>query len=133
MQPTFRLTRDALRATRGFTLLEMVLAIVLFATGTIAVMEAIQRAHAGTTDGENLLIATHLAQRRLDELRNTTYTSLASEAKASVSSPSGFSRFSREVTITEPLTDLKQVIVTVFWQAPGGEADAALQTHLSRN
>jgi len=111
----------------------MMLAMVLFAVGTVAIMELLQRAHAGVADGENVLMANHLALRRLEELRNVSFTSLASEAKAPVTSPSGFSRFSREAVVTEPLTDLKQVVVRVSWQAPGGETNVALQTYVSKN
>ena len=115
----------------GFTLLEMMLALVLFTVGTLAGMALIQRAYAGIADGENVLIATSLAQRRVEELRNTAYASLASEAKASVSSPLGFTRFSREVTVTTPYTNLKQLVVKVYWDTPGGEADVSFQTYRS--
>ena len=120
----------------GFTLLEMLLASVLFATGTIAIMSLIQQAHAGMAEGENVLITTHLAKRRLEELRNTAYGSLASESKASVTSPSGFTRFSRAVTVTdEPLSlsSLKQIVVTVYWDTQGGEASTSLQTYVSQH
>lgn len=107
------------------------LALVLFAVGTVAVMDLFHRAQAGTTDGENVLIATHLAQRRCEELRNVSYASLASEAKASVTSPSGFTRFSREIIVTTPQTNLRQVVATVYWNAPGGETNVTLQTYRS--
>lgn len=107
----------------------MMLALALFAAGTVAVMDLLHRAQAGTTDGENVLIATQLAQRRLEELRNVTYASLASEAKASLTSPSGFTRFSREVTVTTPYTNLKQIVVTVYWTGPGGETNVSMQTY----
>ena len=77
------------RARDGFTLLEAMLALVLFAASTVSIIEVMQHAHAGMVDGESLLTATSLAQRRLEELRNTAYGSLANESKASVSSPSG--------------------------------------------
>ena len=102
--------------------------MVLFAVGTIAVMDLFHRAQAGTTDGENVLIATQLVQRRLEELRNVTYASLANEAKASISSPSGFTRFSRQVTVTTPYANLTQIVVTVYWTAVGGETNVSLQT-----
>ena len=105
--------------------------MVLFAVGTVAVVEVLHRAQAGGADGENVLIATHLAQRRLEELRNTAYGSLANESKASVASPSGYSRFSRQVTITTPYTNLKQILVTVYWTPPGGETSVTLQTYRS--
>ena len=112
----------------------MMLALVLCATGTVAAVELMQRSQVGTADGENVLSATHLAHRRLEELRNTAYGSLADEAKASVASPSGYTRFSREVTVTTPYTNLKRIVVTVYWTAPlGAETSVALQTHHAAN
>ena len=109
------------------------LALVLFAGAGVAGGELLQRAQAASNDGENVLVAKHLAQRRLDELRNTAYASLASESKAAISSPTGFSQFSRAVTLTTPYTNLKQVVVTVYWTAAGGETNVSLQTCRSNN
>ena len=106
-------------------------AIVLFAASTVAIVEVMQHAQAATGDGESILIATYLAQRRLEELRNTAYGSLADESKASVSSPSGYSRFSREVTVTTPYTNLRQVVVTVYWTSAGGETSLSMRTYRS--
>ena len=107
------------------------LTLVLISAGTVAVMELFQRAQVGGTDAENTLIATYLAQRRLEELRNTAYSSLADESAASVSSPSGYSQFTRSVSVTTPYTNLKQLVVTVSWAAPGGTASVSLQTDRS--
>lgn len=107
------------------------LTLALVSAGTVAVAELFQRARIGSADGESSLIALGLAQRRLEELRNTSYASLASESSATVSSPSGYSRFTRSVTVTTPQTNLKQVVVTVSWAAPGGTASVSLQTYRS--
>ncbi len=115
----------------GFTLLEMLIALTVFAVGTLSVMELLQRGQAGVTDGENVLIATHLAQWRMEELRNTAYASLANEAKASISNPSGFTRFSRQVTVTTPYANLRQVVVSVYWTTTGGETSVSLQSYRS--
>ena len=116
------------------------LALSLVAVGTIAAADLMQRAHGGFADGENVMTASHLAQRRMEELRNVAYASLASEAKASVTSPAGFTRFSREVTVTTLTTtspynssNLKRVEVKVYWNAPGGETNISLQTLRSAN
>jgi hypothetical protein len=109
----------------------MMLALSLFAAGTVSVMELMHRGQAGTRDGEDVLLATHLAQYRMEELRNVAYASLADEAKASISSPTGFTRFSREVTVTTPQTNLKQITVTVYWTTTGGETSVSLQTYRS--
>ena len=107
------------------------LAISLLATGILAAMELFQRAQAGTTDSEHVLIATHLATARLEELHNTAYASLANEAKAAIASPAGYSRFSRQVTVTTPYANLKQVVVTVYWTLAGGETSVSVQTYRS--
>ena len=116
---------------RGFTLLELMLALVLLAVGVLACVDLMHRAQAGSTDGENVLIASHLAQARLEELRNVAYASLADEAKAGISSPSGYSRFSRQVAVTTPYTNLKQVVVTIYWTTAGGETSVSLRTYRS--
>lgn len=117
----------------GFTILEVMLSLAVLAAGTVAIIEVLQRAHAGVADGESTLIATHLAQRRLEELHNVAYASLANETKASVSSPSGFGRFSREVAVTTPYTNLQQIVITVYWTAVGGETSVTLQTYRSNS
>ena len=119
------------KAKSGFSLLEVLLAVMLFAIGTVSIMEVMQRSQAGSMEGESVLIATHLAQRRLEELRNTAYASLANEAKAAVASPSGFRRFSRQVTVTTPYANLKQIVVTVYWTTAGGETSVSLQAYRS--
>ena len=118
-------------AVRGVTLLEMLLALTLFAVGTVGAVELLHRAQLAAAQGENVLLATHVAEWRLEQLRNVAYASLADEAKASISSPSGYTRFSRQVTVTTPYTNLKQLLVTVSWTAPGGEASVSLQTYRS--
>lgn len=94
-------------------------------------MEVFQRAQAGASDGENAFLATYLAHRRLEELRNVAYGSLASETRADVSSPTGFTHFEREVTVTTPYANLRQIVVTVYWTAAGGDASVSLQTYRS--
>ena len=116
--------------TIAFTLFEMMLALVLFAVGTVAAVELLQRAQAGGTDAENTLMATGVAQRCLDELRSVSFGSLAS---ATCTAPSGFTQLTPTVTVTPINTNLSQVAVTVSWRAPGGPTDVALQTYRSAN
>ncbi len=103
----------------------------MFAAGTVAAVEVFQRAQAGASDGENTFIATYLAHRRLEELRNVAYASLTSETRADVSSPSGFTHFEREVTVTTPYTNLRQLVVNVYWTTAGGDASVSVQTYRS--
>jgi prepilin-type N-terminal cleavage/methylation domain-containing protein len=118
----------ALRETRGFTLLEMMLALALFAVGTVAAMDLLHRGQTATTDGENTLLALSLARRCQEALRNVAYASLAGQANTVCTVPSGasFSRFTRTVTVT-PMTstspyntaNLTQVDVQIAWPTQG--------------
>jgi len=121
----------------GFTLLEMMLAIVLFAVGTVAAMEVFHRAQVGSDDGEYVFRATNLAQQCLETLRNIVFGSLTvgSGVMGSVTgcsaSPSGLPSGSRSVTVTSTNADLKQITVTVSWAAPGGTTNVVLQSYRS--
>jgi hypothetical protein len=115
----------------------MMLALVLFAAGTVAVMDFLHRAEAGTTDGENTFIAMRLGQRCQEALRNTAYANLSTQASTTCTIPSGaaFSRFSRTVTTTPQTSTvpyntarLTQLDVQISWSAPGGTSNVTLST-----
>ena len=114
----------------GFTLLEMMLALVVFAVGTVAAVELMQRSQAGQSDGENTLIATGVAQQCMEELRSVSFGSLAA---ATCSAPSGYALFTPAVAVTSINANLSQVAVTVSWSAPGGTVNVALQSYRSAN
>ena len=104
------------------------LTVALIAGGIVALAELFHRSKAGEMDGENVFIATYLAQRCQEELRNASFANLPT---ASCSAPAGFSRFTYLVAVTTPYTLLRQVSVTVSWNAPGGQTGVQLQTYRS--
>ena len=126
----------------GFTLLEVMLALVLFAVGTVAAMSLIHQAQMGSRDGEFDLIATYRAAECLESLRNVTYPTLTVGSGVMTGTPQCGADVAelpqiaggneRSVTIVQPFTNLKQIMVTISWAAPGsGSADVALQTYRS--
>lgn len=116
---------------KGVTLLEVLAALVIFTVGVVAVVGLFAEGLAAGVDAENTTIAATLARQRLEELRNLDFdTGIVSEAKAGVE---GFTGFQRQVTVIAPQTDLKQVTVTTYWTAKGGEVTVPLTTYLSRN
>ena len=109
----------------------MMLALTLFAVGTVAVMDLLHRSQTATTDGDNALLAVSLARRCQESLRNVTYANLASQANTVCTIPAGasFIRFTRTATIT-PLTstspyntaNLTQVDVQISWPTQGASS-----------
>ena len=119
-----------MRSRGGFTLLEVLIATLLFAVGVVSVSWVLSAAFVSGSDVENTMIASNLTQGRLEELRNIDYELVNDEARAAVS---GFAGFQRMVAVDEPLTDLKMVTVTVYWAFRGPEANASLATYISKN
>ena len=121
----------ALPKRGGFSLLEILVALIIFTTGIVAIMGLFSRGLVGSVDEENSGIAVALAQQRIEEMRNLDFdTGVVNEAKAAVS---GFTGFQREVTVTEPQTDLKQLVVNTYWTDKSGEVSTSLTTYISRN
>ena len=111
---------------KGFTLLEVILTLLLFTAGFAALSLAISQGLFVSGDSEASLVATTLAREKMEEIRNTSYSGISNEARAAVS---GFSPYEREVTVTTPLTNLKQVAVNVYWFNQDDELNVSLATY----
>ena len=72
-------------AEGGFTLLELMLAILLLTGGIAATTFVMARGMFATTDAESMEQGLALAQEKMESIRGTAFASIASEAKAAVS------------------------------------------------
>ena len=116
---------------KAFSLLEILIAIMIFTVGVISVIGLFNMGLFGGLDAENTSTALALSQRRLEEIRNLAFDAgIINESKAAVT---GFPGFQREVIVTQPQTDLKQVTVTTYWTAKANEVGTSLVTYISRN
>ena len=125
----------SLKTEKGFTLLEVLVAIVLLVVGVAVLVGLFSNALIGSSDAENTTIAMNLIQGRMEEIRNLGFSNIIPESKADVS---GFPEFQREVAIYDPegdptVNDLKQVTVTVYWTFKGNEVNISAVTYVSRN
>ena len=117
-----------IKSKRGFTLLELLLTLLLITSSFVALSAAVSSGLFASADNESILVATRLTQEKMEELKNKRYASVAAEAKAAVT---GFSAFQRDVTVSVPQSDLKQVTVTVYWTMKGDELSTNLVTYVS--
>ncbi|MFA6217746.1 MAG: prepilin-type N-terminal cleavage/methylation domain-containing protein [Candidatus Omnitrophota bacterium] len=113
------------RRKNGFTLLEVLIATLLLTVGVLSIVGAFSSGIFTSGDFESVELALNLAQEKMEDIKNKTYANVASEVKSAVS---GFSAFQRQVAVTVPQTNLKQVDVTVSWDTKGGQTNVSVMT-----
>ena len=112
----------------GFTLLEILITIVLLTVGVVALVQMFNMGMFASADTENTLVATNLAQEKMEEIRNKAYLDINDEEKAEVPD---FTFFQREVVVSVPQAGLKLVTVSVYWTVRGQEQTVSLVTYVS--
>ena len=115
--------RTKTRHSQGFTLLEIILTILLLILGVIALSQAMSTGMLASTDAENVDLALNIAQTKMETIKNTAFSGIASNGPTA---DANFPNFSTTVTVTG--TDPKQVDVTVAWNVQGGSTNVGLTT-----
>jgi Tfp pilus assembly protein PilV len=115
--------------SKAFTLLEVLLVIVLLVGAFYPLLQMFSSGLLVSSEVKDTNTAVTLAQKKIEEIKNTAFADITNEAKATVS---GYSAYQREVVITSTGTTLKDVKVIVFWTAgDGGEMCTTLETIIS--
>jgi len=107
---------------KGFTLLEILIAISIFSIGVLAVASMQLSAIRGNRLGNEVTQATFLAQDKLEELKNSADIASAPDSN----DQQGV--FTRSWHITPATGDSHLVTVTVSWTVGGASHNMALRT-----
>ncbi|MFN2433178.1 MAG: prepilin-type N-terminal cleavage/methylation domain-containing protein [Gemmatimonadota bacterium] len=116
-----------LRPSRGFTLVEIMVAILLVGVGLMglaAISTTVSRANA---QSGTLTAATGLAQERVERFRTDAFASIAN---GSDTRDLDGVRYTRTWTVTNdvPAVGLKTIVVTVSWTSRGQTRSTSLRT-----
>ena len=106
----------AAQSKKGFSLLELLIALVILAVGLLGVAGMQVTSISGNAFSNNVTIATGLAQSRIEELKKLPN----SDAALSVGDHDegllpGTAIFSRSTNVNDLSPEVKQVTVTVRW------------------
>jgi Tfp pilus assembly protein FimT len=105
--------------------MELLLVLVLISIILVPLLGAIGSSLIASSDIQAVNLAANLAQAKLEALRNTAFDNLLSESKGPLSNhPS----FQREVKVTLPEYNIKNVQVIVYWDVGGVEKSMTLET-----
>ncbi len=105
---------------RGYSLIELLIAITILAVGLLAVAGLQTTAIKGNVHAITITEATSLAEDRIEAIRNMDYADIYVPNPHTEANVDG-SIYTREtvVEVDTPLPDLKRVTVTVRWNASG--------------
>jgi len=110
-------------AEEGFTLIEVLIGVSIFAIGMMAVAKMQYATVRNTTVGNLTSQATMLAHQKMEEIKATPFADLADEVENNLDADGnvGGGIYNRTTTINPALgTHARQVDVQVQWSAPHG-------------
>jgi len=105
---------------RGFTLLELLLAVLFVTVGLFPLLNTLNSVLRVSAGSESQIVALNLAQARLEEELYRPYVAVTAEPTAALANSPAFRR---GVAVSSPSANLKKVSVTVYWTTPQGQQD----------
>jgi len=103
---------------KGFSLIEMLIAVTILAVGLLAVAGLQVTAIQGNSQGSSISQATTLAEDRIEAIRNMDYAAISFASNPDIETNVDGTRYTREtlVEVDTPMVDLKKITVTVRWE-----------------
>jgi prepilin-type N-terminal cleavage/methylation domain-containing protein len=127
--------RPAGRASRrrraaGFSVVELLIAMVVMAIGLLGAAQMIPLAMAGVTQAGNRSRSVQLAQERLDDLMGSDFDSSALIA-GTYSEAVDNTTIDWTIADDSPVPGTKRIDLTVSWQTSRGTRSSSFTTYLS--
>jgi type IV pilus assembly protein PilV len=99
----------------GFTLVESMLTLAIISVSLLALAGLQITALRGNALSRSITTAASIAEQKIEQLKNTSYTNIQAEAATQVTASN--LHFTRQVIVTNgPLPNTKSVSVLVSWQ-----------------
>jgi Tfp pilus assembly protein PilV len=129
-----RETKVMLQSEKGIGLIEVIIAMLIFAVGIMAAIRTLPDSNTATTRARNLTHATNLAQEKIEELMALPYFSadLSAGNHNDPQNPLEF-HYTRTWNVTDdtPIAGMKNVTVTVTYESANKDNSVTLNTYLT--
>lgn len=124
---------QTVRAYSGFTLLEVLITLVILCVGMLALASLQVMAIRGNSFGQQMTVASMVAQSKLEELREMDFDTVASGTDSCADDANGI-LYTRQWTVQNdiPQPDMKTVRVTVTWTGCEASRSVAVSTIIGR-
>jgi type IV pilus assembly protein PilV len=108
--------KPAVKREDGFTLIEIMIALVVLSIGLVALAGLQISAMRGNTLSKRMTTAVSIANARVEQIKNMPYANIQSESSTQVTESN--MTFTRQVTVNNdsPVANTKTVNVTVTWK-----------------
>ncbi|HLC38951.1 MAG TPA: prepilin-type N-terminal cleavage/methylation domain-containing protein [Patescibacteria group bacterium] len=127
-------------AKNGFTLVEVLLALLVFIITTTAIIQLFPAGLRATKTSEKETTASNLLQGEIEKIQNTAYVSVTSQVKNRITSDTTspfYDYYFQTIVIyvnnglvqSQTETNLKKITATVFW-TDGGQQKSLTSTYL---
>ncbi|MDF9408612.1 prepilin-type N-terminal cleavage/methylation domain-containing protein [Pelotomaculum isophthalicicum JI] len=120
---------------RGFTLIEVLVALAILAVSLVAMMDSFTTASRGNADVYRYNVALSLAQSKMEEIKNNPFISVADIGPVDFTEESDYSEFAGyqyTVAVTDNNLINKTVVVTVYYNDEGTPKEVALTGEITR-
>ena len=116
----------------GFTLIEVMIALVVMSIGLTALAAVQISAIQGNAFSKRMTTAVSIADEKMEQIKNNLYTEIVSESSSQITQSN--LNFTRQVTVTNnsPLTNTKTINVTVSWSEGSKSHSVPITTIVSQ-
>ncbi|OGP52541.1 MAG: type IV pilus modification protein PilV [Deltaproteobacteria bacterium RBG_13_52_11] len=118
---------DKVKNIKGFTLLEVMIALVILAIGLLGLASLQVMAIKGNSFGQQMTVASTMAQNQLEQLRRTPGT--LANGNDIVTDQNGIT-YTRAwtVNVNQPQQGMNTVVITISWTGPTGQGGDAIRS-----
>lgn len=125
---------NTLKSQRGIGLIEIIVAMLVFAIGITAALRTLPDSNRATSRARNITIATNLAQEQIERLMGSPFSDAALSAGTHADPNNPLEQhFTRSWVIADnsPLSGMKRVDVTVSFNSGSADSSVTLSTYIT--